>query len=248
MAEGEPKFEQEKSLEDQINSPENVELLKKQNWISIETNLTNKEKESIEQVNIERQLQPFDYYGPASDELMEKLEDYFKKIGDNSKIVTENISQVINRVSNGVARGFNKESMWVSVRIALPNDEFDVPRWHPDGNYFKSADKVYKLVMTVKGPSTLFAEKIDPEKFEKLMGSSQLEEDDDQIKKIRQKVDLCVNKIDIPQEEKAVIYLVGHKDAVVHSEPDIKEPRIFVSVLPGSKQQISEWNNRLKGL
>jgi hypothetical protein len=27
-----------------------------------------------------------------------------------------------------------------------------------------------------------------------------------------------------------VVYLVGNKDAVVHSEPDITEPRIFIAV------------------
>jgi hypothetical protein len=41
-----------------------------------------------------------------------------------------------------------------------------------------------------------------------------------------------------------VVYFVGNKDAVVHSEPDITEPRIFIVVLPGSNEQIEEWKGR----
>lgn len=46
---------------------------------------------------------------------------------------------------------------------------------------------------------------------------------------------------DTCKDGEAIIYLIGDKDAAVHSEPPIHAPRIFVSILPGSKRQINEW-------
>jgi len=34
------------------------------------------------------------------------------------------------------------------------------------------------------------------------------------------------------------------KIAAVHSEPPLKEERLFMSVLPGSKAQIKEWESK----
>ena len=47
-------------------------------------------------------------------------------------------------------------------------------------------------------------------------------------------------------KEQAIIYLVGDKDARVHFEPKTDEPRIFMSVLLGSQDQINELKNRWK--
>jgi hypothetical protein len=50
-----------------------------------------------------------------------------------------------------------------------------------------------------------------------------------------------VKEIEPPTSEQAVMYLVGDKDAKVHSEPVMDKPRIFMQVLVGSKEQIDEW-------
>jgi len=45
-------------------------------------------------------------------------------------------------------------------------------------------------------------------------------------------------------DNKGLIFEVGSKNAVIHSEPPIEHERIFISILPGSYEQISELKKR----
>lgn len=135
-------------------------------------------------------------------------------------------------------KDFNKESVWVMVRVTLPNNEFDIPRWHKDGYYIESEEKTYKLVFTVKGAPTRFAEMTDVGKYKEL---EKYEEDDIEIRK---KFMSAVKETDPISKDQATMYLVGGEDAKVHSEPPIDAPRIFMSVVPGSREQIEKFKER----
>ncbi|MSU60323.1 MAG: hypothetical protein EXS52_00190 [Candidatus Staskawiczbacteria bacterium] len=94
---------------------------------------------------------------------------------------------------------------------------------------------------------------MDAEKFEELekqgMANYDLHYKSDRKKyeedevRIRKELALVVREIDPPNNEQAVLYLVGDKDAKVHAEPKMEEPRIFIQVLAGSKEQIEEWES-----
>ncbi len=251
-----PKFEEGNKL----NQEDKIEILKEQDVVSFDINLTPEEKRCVEEVSIEKKLPQFNYYGPLNEELVRNLTVYFGGLGKNSEEVINTISGLVARVAKNATRDFDKESAWVMVRTSLPNNDFDVPRWHPDGKYFKpfdSKDKTYKLVMTIKGALTRFGEKIDLEKFEQLLKESSnnyelnhnnpeaLKKDDIRIRK---ELDSVIKEIKPSKEGEAVYYLVGHDGAKIHSEPKIDKPRIFMSVVAGSNDQVDElkerWNKK----
>lgn len=214
------------------------ENLEKDNFISVDLNLSDVEKETLSNIKVEKELDQFNYYGQLEVDLETDLEQYFKGMGNNSEHDISIISKKVTELAREIKKGFEKETCWVMVRVSLPNDEFQTPRWHPDGAYYHDSEgrwaPAYKLVATLKGPQTLFSEKIDTEKFEKtLTGEDTIE--------TRKELTKLVKPIDIVKDGQGVVYLVGHKNAVIHSEPNITESRIFIAVLPGSEEQIKEW-------
>jgi len=44
---------------------------------------------------------------------------------------------------------------WLAIRVTEPNNEFIIPRWHKDGNYFASNSITAKFITVLKGPGTL---------------------------------------------------------------------------------------------
>ncbi len=235
-----------------------LETLKEKGVVFFDAGLTAQERESAQGIKIENGPSEFNYYGPINQQLLRELTDYFAKLGNNSAETIDAISGLVNRIADNTAKDFNKDSVWVNVRTSVQSDEHDIPRrWHRDGQYFTpeekdgEKEKSYKLVFTIKGPSTRFAEKIDPERFEQLerrgMENYDANHNDNYQKyeqeeiKIRQELATVIREIDPSTNEQAVLYLVGDNDAKVHAEPTMDSPRIFIQVLPGSKDQISEW-------
>lgn len=235
---------------------EKRKFLQKDNFFCIDMGLSDKEVACLRDIKIERELQQFNHYGIVDSTLENDLAKYFVEMRENTMLDIECISQLVARLSKSIIEGFEKESAWVMVRVSLPTDKYNVPRWHPDGRYFTSPEKTYKLVATLKGPQTLFAEKTDAKKFKELLrkGSENFETNvikNDNRKKfevedlrIRKKLTETVKGIKTCEKNQAVAYLVGDENAVIHSEPKMNVPRIFISILSGSKEQIGEWKNR----
>lgn len=45
------------------------------------------------------------------------------------------------------------EYFWITIRATLPNNEFDIPRWHKDGKYFRgTTEETPKFATVLKGP------------------------------------------------------------------------------------------------
>ena len=235
----------------------NQELeLKDSGIFYLDIDLNREERNSIEKLEISRVLPQFNYYGSSGEELVKSFEVHLEKLGNNSPEIVENIVELVARVSDTVTKKLNKQSNWVMVRTFLPNKEFEIPRWHQDGKYFISKDKVYKMAMTIKGAQTRFGKTDDMEKFQELLkkGSENIttnlieKNDSEKFKEediqIRKELNSIVHEMESPKEGEAVIYLVGDENAAIHSEPLIDNPRLFVSVLPGSKEEINEWRER----
>lgn len=239
-----------------------MEILKENDIVAFDVGLTAKEKDSVEQIQIDQDLPQFDYYGTVDNEkLPEKLAAYLGQLEGNSKEIIDTITGLITRVAKGVQQDFNEESSWLMVRVTLANTEFDIPRWHQDGYYvrskegdFKPNEKAYKLVFNVKGAPTRFAEIRNSEKYQRLeeerkrnyllnynTDHKKFEEED---LAIRKKLPSAVEETPAISANQAVIYRVGGEDAKVHSEPPIHTPRIFMAALSSSVQQIEEFKER----
>lgn len=212
--------------------------------------LSSQERDSLQRIRVEKDLDPFDSYGPIDGELIPELAQHLSGMGQNNPEDVKEIASTIQRLGKEMTQALGKEAAWISVRVSLPNDVFDIPRWHPDGKYFTSSEKTYKLVATLKGAQTLFGRIIDPETYRTLVTQEQensranennREAFEKEDLRIRGEIMKVVVPMAAPSREQATAYLVGDDDAVIHSEPSIKEPRIFISVLPGSKEQIEEW-------
>jgi len=217
-----------------------MKILEEKGMISFDVELTPEEREDIQEIKIEKELKQFNYYGPANEKLIRELNTYFGQLENNPQKLLNTISGIVAKAAQDMQKEFNKESVWTMVRVTLPTHEFDIPRWHTDGKYFTSNEKTYKLVFTIKGASTRFAEKTDPDKFEELTAKDPGGENT-QIKK---ELETTVQETEPISKDKTVIYLVGDKNAKVHSEPIMDESRIFISVVPGSLEQIEELKKR----
>jgi hypothetical protein len=238
-------------LSDKIENPL-LEKLKEGRLAAVDEGFSDEDRESIASFEIESALYSFDYYGSDEAELREKLIEHLLKLGENSDESVATIERIVLSATKEMLKNFDAESAWVTLRTSLPNDAFDTPRWHSDGAYFDSDVKVYKKVLTVKGAQTLFAEITDKDEFDRLQvelneNEQNLEVDPDkhQEEDLRIRVELMktVTEINPSKSGESVIYLVGDEDSVVHSEPPVNEPRVFISVLVGTKVQIDQWRS-----
>lgn len=226
------------------------EKLKADNLVFVDEKFSEQDWEQIGLFNIEKNLPQFEYSGNDYESFLMRLEECVRSCGNNSE---ESIEVIVTKISTAVAgmlSAFKAEAVLVMVRVSLPNDSYNIPRWHTDGRYFTSEEKVYKKVFTLKGAATRFAKIKDSIEFDKLDKQSIENDkfnavDSDKHKnedlRIRKGLDTTVEEIRSAQPGESVIYLVGDKEAVIHSEPVMTEPRLFMSVIVGSKDQISEW-------
>ncbi len=187
-----------------------------------------------------------DYYGGSDSELQTVLFNSLDKIKTNSTETNNVVINVISRTAKRYLKDMNHESMWLALRITHPDDSYGVPRWHTDGRFFLSDVPVYKFVVTLKGSQTRFAKLKDRAKFIALSSQSSENDSKEQSREdwfnndidTRERIGRVVEEVALSRYGEGVGFLVGHEDAVIHSEPDLKKMRIFFSVLGGSVDQI----------
>ncbi len=226
--------------------------------------LSKGEQQSISELEI-NSSNSLNYYGDLNSL---DFEDFFSKIGKNSSKTCKTIESVIKKITKKVLGGFNRDNCWISVRASKPNNNFDIPRWHYDGTYFKNISSQAKFAMVLKGPGTLVIKKSSKVEtaYEKIKNQFR-EEYLDQFKKIKpqtfdEDVQIqmklqdkyrpiyakAMSKFKIRQldNDQGIVFWGGndHHISALHSEPKIDEPRLFISILPGSKENIMEWKNK----
>ena len=175
------------------------------------------------------------------------------------------IKNIIKNIIHEFLTKTKQESALIHLRISKPHDGFKVPNWHQDGFYFKGQKKYnIKLLTTLKGKSTLISR----------WNKEAIDEQDKVFKLIEQKKDNLnktpskkwLNSYESYQESKleslrvnlskiikhepinydsAYSYVNG-KYATLHSEPDITEDRIFLAVMPNSRENIKKCNMKTK--
>ena len=86
---------------------------------------------------------------------MKNINTFLNKIGNNDKECINILEKVIMKILDNVLLAFEKDYYWIDIRITLPNNDFDIPRWHKDGRFFRDNKKSPKFGTILKGPGTL---------------------------------------------------------------------------------------------
>jgi hypothetical protein len=152
------------------------------------------------------------------------------------------------------------DSFWLTIRCSIPNNVFDIPRWHRDGSFFTihENEKVHKFTTVLQGKPTLFItnkriiEKYNNtiNKLYKKMVKLEIKTFEKQIKYENKYIlpklaHLVGNEYNKGTVNNGLIFEVGsRKNSIIHSEPPIKSNRIFLSILPGTFAQINEFKQR----
>jgi hypothetical protein len=184
-------------------------------------------------------------YGNLKD-LSSEVRAFLRSLNKENEAIAEAAPQIIVRIVNDIVQASGQETAWVAVRSFIPTSEYDVPRWHQDGYYYAPYEgDPYKFAITLKGPATLFY-KLPSDLKEKFLTLTR--EGNEKNGYNRQALATLLKPfketISIPQPYQGPIFVVGSDNAAVHSEPSIHEERLFLSVLPGSKAQIKEWQEQ----
>ena len=209
----------------------------------------------------------YSYMGCKKD--MITMYSFLSELGDNSTECIEGIEKIVMKLLNNILSVYKKKYYWLSIRATLPNNLYDVPRWHKDGRFFIKSNKASsKFVTVLKGPGTLFIKntknvsKIHNDITNKKHYETRQIKDysiqeqikiDDKYRPIYVKKLKKAKIIQIKNNEGAIFYTgtvnrIDNKvfitDGALHSEPQMDAPRLFISILPSSKKNIEELKQR----
>lgn len=162
---------------------------------------------------------------------------FINTLDQKNKNDAKEVAQFIGRLVKDILKTSGQETAWIAVRAFTPTPEYNIPRWHTDGYYYKPYEHQYKFVVTLKGQSTLFY-KLPSEmrtQFFRLQDSNNRES----LAHMLNVPSRCFQ----PKLGQVAVYIVGADNSAVHSEPPISEARLFLSILPGSRAQIEEWKS-----
>jgi hypothetical protein len=156
---------------------------------------------------------------------------------------------------------------WVTVRATKATPDFDTPRWHTDGDFFKRGNEVsknqtqWKLATTLLGPGTLFINDIkNAREIEREVKSRARKDAPSHAchnlrclgcsatsKVVRSRLSKAFKKHKVVQAEqgKCCFFRIGPQRGAVHSEPPHTGDRVFVNIVPGTevelKQLMAKW-------
>ena len=179
-------------------------------------------------INQERYFQQF---GDLAD-VEERIADFLSYIGSNDPDLVSHLAKRLSFITNQVMAASGRETAWVHLRASIPTDAYDIPRWHIDGHYFRPDPEIlmYRFALTLKGAPTIFY----------LLPNDQR---DTAWKNMRFRDYMhqwCTGPVVSPSPGEAVYFIGGSKDkGALHTEPPIHLPRLFLSIVPCSEEQLT---------
>jgi len=219
-------------------------------------NYTKQEQESIDNFKIEKRCGYIHNGSIGSLTGINDLNIFLSNIGPNAKKDIDNLKQIILNLIEKVLKGYDMTHFLLSIRVRTPDSEFDIPRWHRDGPYFGNTIITSKFATVLKGPGTLFIKSSTPnsEKFNEIQNEQHeeerinahftYEEQEERDDRYRTLYAALPKNGDMVQSGKnqGVIFFAnsGGVRGAIHSEPKIDENRIFISIMPGTKENVEE--------
>lgn len=224
-------------------------------FVSVPLQLSEEEQTILGQL-INNKTVDFDHFGNLEG-FQNEVTGFIESLGNPQELSISSARILENKI-NEIKQAFNAEAVWVTIRSSHDRDGFDIPRWHQDGYFYSPHDgPQYKVGMVLKGPGTLFCSLSDEGRAEfnaisnSIPITSDMSSDEIQAKTTELQYQLAqlIEKYKARQEapvsqgeiNSGIIFIVGDENsAAIHSEPPIHSDRLFVSVMPGTKEQIQE--------
>jgi len=207
------------------------------------------EKNCIDNFNINKS-NSYRYLGTY--DKMYNITDFLQNIGNNTITNINKLEQIIRKMIIKVLKVYKFDNFILDIRVSLPNNKFDIVRWHKDYGY---GNKTSKFAVVLQGPGTLFIKstkevndiyhKIHDKEVEiKRKQKLNFQEQNKLREKYRIKYANALKKYKITQlnNNQCVIFFSGDRqnniNGALHSEPKIDNNRIFISILPQTKEFI----------
>ena len=192
---------------------------------------------------------------------MSSLFNFLSDLGNNRSECIKIIEKFVTKLLNKILLVFKTKYYRLEIRATLPNNIFDIPRWHKDNRDFgESITKVPSFVTVLKGPGTLL---IKNTKKVSTIYNDTLKKINIECRKIDNK-NLPFNKaflelakiniehrlllaknlktikiIQIKNNEGVIFY-----PSALHSEPKIDTPRISIFILPVNETNVEMLKQR----
>ena len=176
--------------------------------------------------------------------LEEEAARFLREVGSNEESLVSLITDRICQMVQSIIDASNRKTGWVCLRSFVPTDSYDLANWHFDGAYFcpeKPKDLIYKFIVTLKGPSTLFY--LVPREEEDFRRTLSRNVWNPSLNRA-----LCdPNQTYIPPTGECVVFLAANKkSAALHSEPPVHEHRLLFSVAPCNEEDLDEVRGRVR--
>lgn len=169
-----------------------------------------------------------------------EIEKFFLQIGDNPEEQARIAAQKIENLAGSLLKASGREVGWIHLQAWTYTSEYDIPRWHMDGLYFRTPENFlpYKFVATLKGPSTLFY----PADATLRKIATDYRGDREYLQEI-----FPLTHTFIPPIGDGVLFIGSDWNrAAIHSEPVIHEERLFFSIIPCEREQLAELKPRIE--
>lgn len=229
------------------------------NYLIFNIKYTQKELEYINNLKV-LNYGNFDHFGKIDTINNDDINNFLSQVSNSSNFSI--LNNIIKKLLYNVTKAYNTEYCWMTIRCTLPNSNFDVPRWHKDGPFFSGSDAIQsKFVTVLKGPGTILIKRSKKVNtiYEKYFQKKHNEYNKLSIKDYNHKIEIKYRKIlarklkdeKIKQlkSNQGLIFLSGSpkdnlENGLLHSEPKQDDTRIFISILPGSKSEITNLQKR----
>lgn len=215
--------------------------LEPQNYYEIfEITYSKNEIKCINEFNIKNNID-YEYFGSVQ---IDTLNDFLNSVGENTQETVNNFEKIIINIIEIVLLGYKLDHFCLFIRTYTKESIDYLPRWHKDDNLFESQSK---FITVLKGPGTLFissdetANNIFMDLENKIIKSNKITIYDNYNKYINDKLKIF-NKFQ-PNNNQGIIFFMGN-DCPIHSEPNIINDRFFISIIPGTKDQINDLKKR----
>jgi hypothetical protein len=234
---------------------------KDESFIFVNLDINKTDTSIIKSLKIDHDSQ-FSYFGKF-DKLSESINIFFLEYTTQPVLSKKLANIFMNKIVEPYLKATFNEYLWLTIRISVPNNDFDIHRWHADGYYYNVAEYSKKQLPQVKlagaliGPTTLFINKSGLNEMyydmfrELYKGFDYKNFDVNKDIENRKFIDNVLSKYDIvqPQENQASIFIVGLQNkSAIHSEPKMNANRLFYSIVSGNKNEIKDlatkWNKQ----
>lgn len=187
------------------------------------------------------------HYGTL-DGYQHEIFEYLKSLGcDNDRALKA--AEIMYNIVHDILISLDQPEAWIAIRSFKSNHSYDEPRWHIDESlHTTDSGYSYKIIVALKGASTLLCNPsatVRAEFFKTRSTASQSRNNATQSVRTRL-ANLLTNSIVLSAKKgQAAVFIMGsEKFGAIHSEPVINEPRIFMSIVPGNHDQITELYNK----